>query len=130
MSGDLIEKEFFKKIRHVLESRNEEFALFQGHELFKFDLKDRLNKPSEKDFIILNNTHQYICGVEVKRTLSGFSIFKSANQLKDTKASLESWFKLDLFNKRKNCPKNREASVYDNFSSVSFVISKTNYVAK
>ena len=99
LSGDLIEKEFFKKIRHVLESRNEEFALFQGHELFNFDLKDRLNKPSEKDFIIVNNTHQYICGVEVKRTLSGFSIFKSANQLKDTKASLESWFKLDLNSK-------------------------------
>ena len=110
LSGDLIEKEFFKKIRHVLESRNEEFALFQGHELFKFDLKDRLNKPSEKDFIIVNNTHQYICAVEVKRTLSGSSISKSgkhlrgtigisANQLKGNKTSLESWFKLDLNSK-------------------------------
>lgn len=107
LSGDLIEKEFYKKIRQILESTNDEFALFQGHDLFKFDLNDRLNKLAEKDFIIVNNTHRYICGVEVKQTLSGSSISKSgkqlkgtisssANQLKGTKASLESWFSLDL----------------------------------
>ena len=108
--GDEAEKEFFKKIRQILENANEEFALFHGHELFKFDLKDRSNKPSEKDFIIVNNTHQYICAIEVKRTLSGSSISKSgkqlrgtigisANQLKGTKTSLELWFKLDLNSK-------------------------------
>ena len=107
LSGDLTEKEFFKKIRLILESSNEEFALFQGHDLFKFDLNDRLNKLEEKDFIIVNKTHRYICGIEVKQTLSGPSISKSgkqlkgtitssANQLKGTKASLESWFSLEL----------------------------------
>ena len=95
--GDEAEKEFFKKIRQILEDANEEFALFQSHELFKFNLNDNLNKHAEKDFIIVNFTHRYVCGVEVKRTLgTGNTIGSSARQLKGTKASLESWFSLEL----------------------------------
>ena len=95
--GDEAEKEFFKKIRQILENADEEFALFQSHELFKFNLKDNLNKHAEKDFIIVNFTHRYVCDVEVKRTLGkGNSIGSSARQLKDTKAALESWFSLEL----------------------------------
>ena len=95
--GDECEKEFFKKIRQILEDANQEFALFQSHDLFKFNLNDNLNKLVEKDFIIVNFTHRYVCAVEVKRTLgTGNAIGSSARQLKGTKASLESWFSLEL----------------------------------
>ena len=107
--GDLVEKEFFNKIGQILKGANEEFALFHSHELFKFNLNDRLNKFSEKDFIIVNYTHRYICAVEVKRSLSEVTISKSgrqsegtlgktARQLKDTKSSLQSWFGSELSN--------------------------------
>ena len=59
------------KIKTILRDAKEEFALFHSYKLFKFDLNDRGNKLVEKDFIIVNYTHQYICGVEVKRTLKG-----------------------------------------------------------
>ena len=95
--SDECEKEFYKKIRQILENANEEFALLQSHDLFKFNLNDNLNKRIEKDFIIVNFTHRYVCAVEVKRTLgTGNAIGSSARQLKDTKASLESWFNLEL----------------------------------
>ena len=95
--SDECEKEFYKKIRQILEDANEEFALFQSHDLFKFNLNDNLNKRIEKDFIIVNFTHRYVCAVEVKRTLgTGNAVGSSARQLKDTKASLESWFNLEL----------------------------------
>ena len=95
--GDEAEKEFFKKIRQILEEANDEFALFQSHDLFKFNLNDNLNKLEEKDFIIVNYTHRYVCGVEVKRTLgTGNTIESSTRQLKGTKARLESWFSLEL----------------------------------
>ena len=97
------------EIQKLLKDTNEEFALFHGHELFKFDLNDRGNRLVEKDFILVNYTHQYVCGVEVKRTLSGPSISSngkpikgtiasSADQLKGAKASLESWFSTELGN--------------------------------
>ena len=109
LSGDIIEREFFMKIKTILEDANEEFALFHSHQLFKFDLNDRGNKLVEKDFILVNYTHRYVCGVEVKRTLSGQSISSngkqlkgtiasSASQLKGAKASLESWFSTELIN--------------------------------
>ena len=109
LSGDIIEKEFFMKIKKILKGANEQFALFHGHDLFKFDLNDRGNRLVEKDFILVNYTHRYVCGVEVKRTLSGPSISSngkpikgtiasSADQLKGAKASLESWFSTELGN--------------------------------
>ena len=95
--GDEAEKEFFKRIRQILENADEEFALFQSHDLFKFNLKDSLNKHAEKDFIIVNFTHRYVCGVEVKRMLGkGNAIGSSARQLKGTKTTLESWFNSEL----------------------------------
>ena len=106
--GDLIEKEFFNKIRQILKGANEEFALFHSHELFEFNLNDRLNRFAEKDFIIVNYTYRYICGVEVKRNLSEVTISKSgrsdgtigktARQLQGTKSSLHSWFGSELSN--------------------------------
>ena len=63
--GDDAEKQFFVKINQILENANDEFAIFQSHELFKFNLSDNCNKLAEKDFIILNFTHKYVCGVEV-----------------------------------------------------------------
>ena len=109
LSGDIIEKEFFMKLKTILKDADEEFALFHSYKLFKFDLNDRGNKLVEKDFIIVNYTHRYICGVEVKRTLSGPStstngkqlkgnITTSASQLKGAKDSLESWFSSELSN--------------------------------
>ena len=107
--GDLVEKEFFKNIRKILEDADEEFAIFHSYELFKFNLNDRGNKLAEKDFILVNFTHRYVCGIEVKRTISGPSVSNkgkpikgsmasSANQLKGTKASLETWFNTELGN--------------------------------
>ena len=107
--GDLVEKEFFNKIRQIMKGANEEFALFHSHELFKFNLNDRLNMFAEKDFIIVNYTNRYICGVEVKRSLSEVKISKSgqksegtigktARQLQGTKLSLKSWFGSELSN--------------------------------
>lgn len=107
--GDLVEKEFFNKIRQILKDANEEFALFHSHQLFKFNLNDRLNKFAEKDFIIVNYTNRYICGVEVKRSLSEAKILKSgqqlegsigktAKQLQGAKSSLKSWFGSELSN--------------------------------
>ena len=109
LSGDIIEREFFMKIKTILKDADEEFALFHSYKLFKFDLNDRGNKLVEKDFILVNYTHRYICGVEVKRTLSGPSISSngkqlkgtiatSASQLKGAKDSLESWFSSELSN--------------------------------
>ena len=107
--GDLVEKEFFNKIRQILKSANEEFALFHSHKLFNFNLNDRLNRFAEKDCIIVNHTHRYICGVEVKRSLSEVTISKrgrqsegtigkTARQLKGTKSALQSWFGSELSN--------------------------------
>ena len=109
LAGDIIEREFFMKLKTILTDAKEEFALFHSYKLFKFDLNDRGNKLVEKDFIIVNYTHQYICGVEVKRTLKGPSlssngkqwkgnIVTSASQLKGAKDSLESWFSSELSN--------------------------------
>ena len=109
LAGDIIEREFFMKIKTILMDAKEEFALFHSYKLFKFDLNDRGNKLVEKDFIIVNYTHQYICGVEVKRTLKGPStssngkqwkgnMVTSASQLKGAKDSLESWFSSELSN--------------------------------
>ena len=60
--SDECEKKFYKKIRQILEDANEEF---QSHDLFKFNLNDNLNN-TERDFIIVNFTHRYVCAVEVK----------------------------------------------------------------
>ena len=108
-AGDLVEKEFYNKIRQILKDGNEEFAIFHSHELFKFNLNDRLNTFAEKDFIIVNYTHRYICGVEVKRSLSEVTISKTgrqsegtiaktAKQLHGTKSNLQSWFGSELSN--------------------------------
>ena len=105
LAGDLAEKEFYNKVKEILKGGNEEFALFHSHELFKFNLNDRSNNFAEKDFVIVNYTHRYMCGVEVKRTLSEVSksgnksdgtLAKTAKQLQGTKSSLQSWFGSEL----------------------------------
>ena len=65
--------------------------MFHGIDILKLNL-DKV-EVNEKDFVIINATHQYIAVVEVKNHLgAGVSIGKSIIQLREAKDDLETWF--------------------------------------
>ena len=65
--------------------------MFHGIDILKINL-DKV-KVNEKDFVIINATHQCIIVIEVKYTLgASSSVEKSIKQLQDAKEDFEAWF--------------------------------------
>ena len=89
--GEIPEKNLYFALQTYFNSKDEIVAIFHGIDILKMNL-DKV-KVNEKDFVIINATHQCIIVIEVKNTLgAGDSVEKSIKQLQDAKEDFEAWF--------------------------------------
>ena len=89
--GEIPEKNLYFALQTYFNSKDEIVAIFHGIDILKMNL-DKV-KVNEKDFVIINATHQCIIVIEVKNTLgAGDSVVKSKQQLIEAKQDFEAWF--------------------------------------
>ena len=92
MCGDQVERNLYDILQDRFKKRNESVVVFHGIEILKMNL-DRAFMVSEKDFVIISATYQYVMVIEVKKTLgAGQSVEKSTKQLLEAKLDMETWF--------------------------------------
>ena len=81
MCGDLVERNLYDILQDRFKKRDESVVVFHGTDILKLNL-DRAFRVSEKDFVIISATYQYVMVIEVKKTLgAGQSVEKSNLQL-------------------------------------------------
>ena len=91
--GEVPEMNLYNTLKARYDEKNESIAIFHGLKIGKFDPNRQDNNVSEKDFILVSASHQYIIFIEAKKTLGkGDSIEHSLKQLNDTKTDIESYF--------------------------------------
>ena len=78
--GDIAERKVFNQLKRYLESKGDVCLLLHGHQFM------HKGSTREKDFIIVNLTHGYIMGLEVK---SEKGLNKAKEQLKDSKQRIQ-----------------------------------------
>ena len=87
MFGDLVERNLYNILQDHFKERDESIVVFHGIDILKMNL-DRPFRVSEKDFVIISATYQYVMVIEVKKTLgAGQSVEKSNLQLLEAKRS-------------------------------------------
>ena len=92
MCGDKVERNLYNILQNRFKKRNESVVVFHGIDILKMNL-DRAVRVSEKDFVIISATYQYVMVIEVKKTLgAGQSVEKSNLQLVEAKLDMEAWF--------------------------------------
>ena len=92
MCGDLVERNLYNILQNRFKKRDESVVVFHGIDILKLNL-DRAFRVSEKDFVIISATYQYVMVIEVKKTLgAGQSVEKSNLQLLGAKLDMEEWF--------------------------------------
>ena len=65
--GEVPERNLYKALQAYFQGKEETVAVFHGIDILKLNLEKV--KVNEKDFVIINATHQYIPVVEVKNHL-------------------------------------------------------------
>ena len=92
MCGDKVERNLYNILQDRFKKRDESVVVFHGIDILKMNL-DRAVRVSEKDFVIISATYQYVMVIEVKKTLgAGESVEKSTKQLREAKLDMEAWF--------------------------------------
>ena len=90
--GDRVERNLYNILHNRFKKRDESVVVFHGIDILKLNL-DRAFRVSEKDFVIISATYQYVMVIEVKKTLgAGSSVDKSNLQLLEAKLDMEEWF--------------------------------------
>ena len=95
IKGERAEKKLFKAIKTHFTRANEEIAVFYAYN-FMGSVSEKLMKPVEKDFILINLTKRYIMPIEVKTNFHKQSFSKALKQIKGTMELLNDWIAGDL----------------------------------
>ena len=100
-TGEIPERIVYEGLKEYFKKMGEDVLVIHSMYFLEWNLEKRQKKSAgEKDFIIINRTHQYIMNLEVKNLLgtqgSVSSLAKAKAQIEGTKALIESWFGADL----------------------------------
>ena len=110
LRGDQPEKDLYEELKKFFSGKSEDVVVLHGSELLELDLEKRKKKDkAEKDYLIINKTHQYVMNIEVKATISlekhekkknvwKNTLEEAGNQVKECKQIFEDIFGSDITN--------------------------------